>query len=61
MLNQFLLPFALLLLAAIGLGVLLLLTRGASSRQFCDNVDIETGQKLVCTCERHDDIRCRNL
>ena len=61
MLKLLLLPIALLALAFTGLALRLFLIKVGRYRRFCNNVDLETGQKIVCTCGRHHETACQNL
>jgi len=60
MLNLLLIPTAFLALAFIGLAIRLFLIKVGRYRKFCDNADLETGEKIVCTCGGQRETVCQN-
>jgi len=61
MLKLLLIPIALLTLAFTGLAIRLFIIKVGRYRRFCNNVDLETGQKIVCKCGGHQETACQNL
>jgi hypothetical protein len=61
MLNLLLVPVVFFALAFIGLAIRLFVIRFGRYRRFCDNIDLETGQKIGCTCGGHRTTPCQNL
>ena len=61
MLKLLLIPMAFFAVVFIGLAIRLFLIKVGRYRRFCDNVDLETGKKIVCTCGGHQETSCQNL
>lgn len=61
MLKELLIPISLFALVFVGLAIRLLLMKSSRYRRFCNNVDLETGQQVICNCNGEPDTTCRNV